>query len=78
MVSNAPRNPGRPRRQEPLSPADRMSLWRQQLRAAGGREVRTYLGATAARALKQMAPGGRRGPFIEDLILQEWRRRGMR
>ncbi len=58
-----------------LSPADRMSAWRRLMRQGGGREVRAYLGGPAWAALEQLAPAGKRGPFIEALVLKAWRER---
>lgn len=60
-----------------LSPSDRMHAWRRGMRQAGGKEVRAYLGAAAAAALEQLAPDGKRGPYIERLILDAWRRRNV-
>lgn len=52
-----------------------MDAWRRLMRQGGGREVRTYLGGAAWAALEQLAPKGKRGPFIEGLILDAYRRR---
>lgn len=58
-----------------LSPSDRMSAWRRLMRQGGGKEVRAYMGGSALAALEQLAPAGKRGPFLEELVLKAWRER---
>lgn len=49
--------------------------WRAELKRLGGGEVRAYLGGEALLALKAMAKVRERGPLVERLILDEFRRR---
>lgn len=66
---------GRPRDPATIAPVDRTELWRRGLVRAKGKILQVNLGATAWAQLQAMAPRGKRGPLIEDLILAEARRR---
>ncbi|HYC63605.1 MAG TPA: hypothetical protein VEC14_02650 [Reyranellaceae bacterium] len=58
-----------------ISKADRMDAFRRELRRSGGKEVRAYLGRRAWQALQAMTGRRERGPFLEDLVMAELRRR---
>lgn len=71
-----PSGRGRPRQFPPGTNAtDRKALARRQLKAAGGHSLEVELGPIAWQALQKMAPRGKRGPFVEKLILAKLRRR---
>ena len=73
--SSAPRKRrGRPATGQAISKADRMTAWREKVQREGGKEVRAYFGRNAWEALQRLAPEGERGPLLERLVLEAWRK----
>lgn len=76
QIAPAPRPRGRPRVFPPGTTAtDRKQLLRRTQERAGGHRLDVDLAPSAWLALKELAQKGKRGPFIERLILAELRRR---
>jgi len=71
-----PRGPGRPRQfPKGTTATDRKALARRQLVAAGGHVLQVDLGPAAWAALQELAPAGKRGAFLEQLILKAYAKR---
>lgn len=51
--------------------------WQQRHESAGGHRLPVNLGWLAWSALQAMAPSRGRGPLLEQLVLEEARRRGL-
>lgn len=58
-----------------VTPSERTALWRNSLRASGGKSICVNMGPETRKALERLAPPRERGPLIERLILDELRRR---
>lgn len=76
MTLKPPPARGRPRVFPPgTTAADRKQLLRRSQDLAGGHRLDVDLTPSAWAALQKLAPKGKRGPLIEELILAEARRR---